>query len=145
MRLKMGYTVSASDLFKNFDISKIKTHHSILKEHYKTREKKEMAVRVFLYAIYLIILDIIENNVIFVFPNRFGRIQMGSIGQEQFKKARQLGKFKNIDYVVSNFTTCRLQFIFKGTNKKIVEKWLYVNSALRDKIEENINNGKKYV
>lgn len=68
MKLKTGYCFNASDLFYKFDIKLITTHHSILKEKYKTREKREMAVKVFLYAIYLILLDIIQNNVTFVLP-----------------------------------------------------------------------------
>lgn len=55
MRLKTGYAFNCKDLFENFNIKYIKTSPNILKKFYKTKEKKEMAVKVFLYAIRLIL------------------------------------------------------------------------------------------
>ena len=51
MKLKTGYSFNASELFTKFNIKNITTHHDVLKKHYKTREKREMAVKVFLYVV----------------------------------------------------------------------------------------------
>ena len=122
MNLKLGYAFNANDIYENFNIKKISTSSNILKKHYKTREKKEMAVKVFLYAIQRIILDIIKNNITFVLPtSRRAQIQMGSIGGENFKKARMNGKFKNIDFLETNFIGYQLEFSYdkgKGRRKR---------------------------
>lgn len=105
MKLKTGYSFTTGHLFNSFNIKHITTHHSILKKHYKTREKKEMAVKVFLYAIYLVLLDIIENNVTFVLPtSKRAQIQMQAVTGDAFVKARKNGKFKEIDFIKSNYT-----------------------------------------
>lgn len=144
MKLKTGYSFNANDLFANFNIKHITTHHDVLKKHYKTREKKEMAVKVFLYAIYLILLDIIENNVIFVLPtSRRAQIQMTPVSGERFKSARKNGKFKDVDFMESNFTGYQLEFQFKKRNFT-KRKPIYVNSKLKQKITDNTNNGMRY-
>lgn len=142
--LRSGHCCNASDIFAKFDIKKIKTHFSILKKHYKTREKKEMAVKVFLYALYLILLDIIENNVTFVFPTaRQAYIQMEAISGEGFKKLRKAGGFKDVDFIESNFTGYRLQLSYK-VSKGIRSKPIYVNAELKNKITEKTNEGMRY-
>lgn len=144
MNYKTGYAFNAKELFQNFNIKYIKTNSSILKEHYHTKEKKEMAVKVFLYAIYLILLDIIENNVTFVLPTkRKSQIQMGNVSGDNFKEARKNGKFQDIDFLESNFTGHQLEFVYwtKHSEKK---KLIYVDSKLKQKITDYTNKGKKY-
>lgn len=143
-QLKTGYAFNTGDLFYNFDIKKIKTSHEVLKKHYKTREKKEMAVKVFLYAIYLILLDIIENSVTFVLPtSRRAQIQMGVIADEKFKEARRNGKFQDVDFLETNFKGYQLEFSYQ-TKIRSKTKPIYVDSKLKNKITENANNGKRY-
>lgn len=145
MNLKLGYALSAADLFSKFNINKISTHFSILKKFYKTREKKEMAVKIFIYGIYLIILDIIENNVTFVLPTvKRGQIQMGQMSGSNFTKAWKNGKFNDIDFIKTNNTGYFLEFRFQK-NGWFKKKHIYLNSSLKKKIAENANNGMKYL
>lgn len=145
MRLKTGYAFNAGELFTNFNIKHITTNHEVLKKHYKTREKREMAVKVFLYAIYLILLDIIENNVTFVLPtSRRAQIQMAAITDDKFVNARKNGKFKDVDFMESNFTGYQLEFCFKKKDFT-KRKPIYVDSRLKQRITDNTNNGMKYV
>lgn len=145
MRLKTGYSFNANELFANFNIKNIQTSHHVLKEHYKTKEKKEMAVKVFLYAIYLILLDIIKNNVTFVLPtSRRSQIQMAPVFGEKFEIARKNGKFKDIDLFESNFTGYQLEFRY--TKRTYVKKKpIYVNSKMKKMITDNTNKGMRYV
>ena len=144
MNLKTGYAFNAKELFQGFNIKHIKTNSSVLKEHYKTKEKKEMAVKIFLYAIYLILLDIIENNVTFALPSkRRSQIQMGCISGEQFKEARRNGKFQDVDFLETNFSGYHLEYVY-WTKHAEKRKEIYVDKKLKDKITFNANNGKKY-
>lgn len=144
MNFKTGYAFNTKELFEMFDISNIKTHHSILKEFYKTREKKEMAVQVFLYAVKLIILDIINNSVTFVLPTaRRSQIQMKSIKGNDFKKYRLGGGFQKIDFLETNFTGYQLEFKY-WTKESERSKKIYVGNNFKNEIIENTNKGKKY-
>lgn len=145
MNLKTGYSFNASELFTNFNIKHITTNHKVLKEKYKTREKREIAVKVFLYAIYLILLDIIENNTTFVLPtSRRAQIQMAAVTDERFKTARKNGKFRDVDFIESNFTGYQLEFYYKK-KEYFKRKPIYVDSRLKNKITENTNKGVKYL
>lgn len=145
MRLKTKYAFSASDLFSNFNIKNITTSSNVLKKHYKTREKKEMAVKVFLYAIYLILLDIIENNVTFILPSkRRAQIQMSRMTGDKFKEARMNGKFQDVDFFESNFTGHQLEYQWQ-TAQTTKKKLIYLNSELKNKITENTNKGRNYI
>lgn len=144
MRLKTGYAFNCKDLFENFNIKYIKTSPNILKKFYKTKEKKEMAVKVFLYAIRLILQDIIENNITFALPSRRrSQIQMGSISGDSFKEARKNGKFKDVDFMESNFTGYHLEYVY-WTKHSEKRKQIYVDKELKSKITEQSNNGKRY-
>lgn len=76
-----------------------------VKNRYKDR--KNLAAKIFDDCFYEILLDIINNNVTFVLPLRFGNygeISMKQIADEDFKQAYRRGKFNNIDFVLSQFT-----------------------------------------
>lgn len=144
MNYKTGYAFNAKELYEMFDITNIKTHHSILKEFYKTREKKEMAVQVFLYTIKLIILDIINNSVTFVLPTaKRSQLQMKATKGDAFKKYRQGGGFQEIDFLESNFTGYQIEFKY-WTKESEKAKCVYVGNNFKNKIIENTNKGKKY-
>lgn len=145
MNLKIGYALNASDLFKKFNVNRITTHYSILKKFYKTMEKKEMAVKIFIYGVRLILLDIIDNNVTFVLPTvKRGQIQMKSVYGDQFISGRKNGCYQDFDFMETNHTAYHLEFRFqkKGWFKK---KPIYVNRELKNKISENANKGMRYL
>lgn len=144
MRLKTGYAFSANNLFEGFDVKLIKTNHKILKEHYNTHEKKEMAVKVFLYAIYLILLDIIENNITFVLPsNKKAQFQMKTVQGQALIDARKNGKFLGFDMLATNQKAYYLEYVY-WNSKSEKSKEIYVNKDFKDKIMNNANNGKVY-
>lgn len=141
MRLKTGHSFNANDIFKKFNNDYITTDYKTLKKYYKTFEKRVVARSVFIYAYYLIILDIIENNSIFVLPStKDARLQMKTFSDESFRTARKNGKFQDVDILKSNFMGHQLEFYFK--RKGYYEhKPIYVNTRLKNKITENTNKG----
>ena len=84
------------------------------------RDYKDYASKIFGVAFKLILLDIIENNVIFVTPNKFGihsEISVHTYKDEEFKNSRQKGKFKNVDFLESEFTGNEIRYNCYNKNK----------------------------
>lgn len=142
MNYATGYAISANELFTRFKLDYIKNHTF---EHFKENSKKKVAARVFIYGFYLIIKDIIENNITFLLPTPFQSfIEMGVYEGEQFKEARQNGAFPEVDFLASNFKAYRLQYRFALKSGRWFIKNIYVHKKLKDIITKNTNNGVRY-
>ena len=63
--------------------------------------------------------------------------------EEQFIKGRRNGKWKDVDFLASNFSG--YQMVMRFMSQGIVrEKPIYLDPAHRDLITEYTNNGKQY-
>lgn len=143
-RLKTGYAFSCQEMFQKFNIKNITTHYSVLKEHYKTREKKEMAVKVFLHAIHLVLLDVIEKNVTFTLPTSYpAQIQMKTHDGSAFLNLVKHGKFSELDPFATGFKGYTLEFYYKLKSRE-KRKNIYVGNSLKNKITEKANSGKDF-
>ena len=101
---------------------------------------------VLVYCFYLILLDIIENNVTFVLPllnNRDATIYARPIVGDEFKIARKRGAFTDIDILGSNFTGYQLTYSWL-TNSGRRYKPIYINKRFKDVFIQHINEGKQY-
>lgn len=145
MYYKTGYCFTAVDLFDNFNTSKISTKVKFWGKDCRANTKSELAAQILTYCFYLIILDIINNNATFVLPtvNKEAFIHVKQFTGEQFKHMYRMGKFNDIDYLMSNFKGYQIYFryAYKGGYR---EKPIYINSTLKKKFIDNINNGKQY-
>ena len=137
-----GYAFSAQELFTRFKLHYIKNStYEAFHEH----SKKVVAARVFIYMFYLIIKDIIDNNITFKLPTSCeAYIEMGVIRDDKFIKARQNGAFAEIDFLASNFTGYKLQYRQNKRNGAWYIKPIHVHKKLKNIIIYNTNNGKKY-
>lgn len=80
---------------------------------YKQDMIRELCAQIFTYFFYLVILDIIENNVTFVLPmdkrgNRNSNISVKCFDGEAFQRLYRAGSFQGIDFLSSNFKGYRL-------------------------------------
>ena len=107
-----------------------------VKNRYKN--PKQLAAKIFKDCFYEILLDIIENNVTFVLPLKYGNY--AEIYMKQFSD----GKFKNIDYVLSQFTGNELVYKYSTRTVDTKEKPIYVNKELKKLIEKHTNEAKQY-
>lgn len=110
------------------------------------RDRKQLAADIFKDCFYEILLDIIENNTTFVLPLKYGNyaeICMKQYTEDEFKKLYQYGKFKNIDYVLSQFTGNEIIYRY-NTHMGYKEKPIYVNKELKKLIEKHTNEAKQY-
>ncbi len=145
MFYKTGYCFTSRELFDTLNLKELNISTKVVKQ-YKMDCLQDLCGAVLTYCLYLIILDIIENNTTFVLPlfgNREACFYVKMFDGDDFKKAYQAGKFMGIDFLNPNFKGYQIyfQYKYKGGWR---EKPIYINQKLKDKFYENINNGKQY-
>lgn len=140
---KFKHAFSVKELFRDLDQGIL--NNLWVRNRYK--DKKILAEKIFCDCFFDILLDIINNNTTFVLPLRFGAIGelfMKQYADEEFKKLYKIGKFKNIDFVLSQFTGNTLAFRYGDRTHPIKQKPIYVNRELKTLIEKYTNEGKQY-
>lgn len=144
MKYATGYAFSSKDIFNNFPTKKLVITRDKCKELFHTFNRKIVAIRIFLYAVKVILLDIINNNVTFKLPTqRECYLYIKRTHGEDFKKARRNGKWQDVDYLASNFSGYQMEFMYIASERDI-HKPVYLSGWMRDMITENTNKGKQY-
>lgn len=143
----LGHAFSARDLFTNFNVDKLKMTPEQCKAVYSDGSKRDFSTSIFLYSVRLVLNDIIDNGIQFKLPG-IGRTQsyleMHRTEGEEFKKAFKNGKWRDVDFITSNFSGYQLQFRIAGTKRAERIKPVYVDPNLKNKITEYTNQGKQY-
>lgn len=120
------------------------TDKLIRKEKFRT--KKILCAAVFAYFIYLVILDMIENNITFEFPltgKNKAYIYVKPYQDEAFLKLFSKGAFSGIDFLASQYKAYQLTLQwFRG--RFIREKPIYISANLKNWFYSKINSGKVY-
>jgi len=144
-KYKCSHCFTNLDLYDNFDFNSLGITKKTCREKRKDT-KKEYVVSVFMYCLYLIMLDIVKNNITFVVPlfgNQEACFYVKMFENEKFQKMYSKGGFKGIDFLNSNFKG--YQIYFQYTHKGgVKEKPIYISSKLKDIFYDNINKGKQY-
>ena len=97
--------------------------------------------------IQLIIEDIIENNVHFLLPtlgSSEAYLYMKKTSGNSFKRAVKNGKWRDVDFLTSNFSGYQLALSVKSPKRPEKEKPIYLDYTHKDRITELTNNGKRY-
>lgn len=141
----LGYAFNVKEMFRNFPTKSMKIKWYKCIQFFKTEHKEEVAAKIFVRSFEMVLNDIIENNVTFQLPTgcKPCDIHMDIIQGDDFIKAKQRGKFKNVDYLDSNFTGYQLGF-FMYSNGITRKKPIYVSKELRNRIDSYTNQGKTY-
>ncbi|MBO7211734.1 MAG: hypothetical protein J6V44_12120 [Methanobrevibacter sp.] len=105
----------------------------------------DTAAAILTYCFYLIILDIIENNVTFVLPviSRKASIFVKPITGETFEYLYREGSFNGLDFLKTNFVGYRLCYQYQ-TKESVREKPIYIDKTLKKRLYDNANNGMVY-
>ena len=143
----MGHSFTCHDIFMNFPVRKLKMTPEQCKEVYSDGSKRDLAASIWMSSVRLILDDIIENNTQFKLPG-MGRtqsyIQMKRTEGDDFKKAFRRGKWRDVDFITSNFCGYQLQFVMESKKRTRREKPIYLATRDKDKITEYNNQGKQY-
>lgn len=143
----MGHTFSAQDLFHNFPIKKLKMDYDTVKKIYSDGDKRSLSASIFNKGMQLIIEDIIENNVHFLLPtlgSTEAYLHMDKTSGESFKRAVKRGKWRDVDFLTSNFTGYQLALSVKSKKRPEKKKSIYLGYKHKDRITELTNEGKRY-
>lgn len=145
MHYKTDYCFTSQDIFDTPYKKKLGINMKHVRE-YKQDMIKELCSQIFTYFFYLVILDIIENNVTFVLPTRGIRksyISVRCIEGEAFRNMYRKGCFSGIDFLNSNFKGYRLMLDLNSTSGNR-QKDLYIDSKMKKMFYDKINEGKVY-
>lgn len=138
-----SYALKADELYTSFPTKK---YMSMKAKELPSRfngDFKVMYGEMFRYFMYLLIKDVIENQVTFKFPptgDGSSWIEMTPISGDDFIKARQNGAFQDVDFLVSDFTGYQLTYR-KSNRYGSWRKRIFVSSKYRDRITELTNKG----
>lgn len=143
----LGWACNLNDILVRFPYEKCKQ----LIKNYKTKQQQKAKIKqVFRTSVQLILEDIIENNVTFELPTLGyynGEIHMEPIKDSEFKRLRAKGKFEGIDFLETIFTGYQLYLYLSGKRDNFLARRkypIYMSKLYKDKLYENINNGRVY-
>lgn len=145
MNYAVGHSFNVDEMFMNFPYKKLKLTCEDCKRINRNKDRDALVKKIFRDSVKVILSDIIDNNVTFILPTNKGiaDIHVRRTYGEDFKKARKRGKWKNVDFLSSNFSGNELVLSMKH-NVFSKEKIIYVDKNLKSKITENTNNGMQY-
>lgn len=145
----ISYTFSASELFENFNLKKLEVSRKMVKRNYKNgAELRLWCCRIYIYFLYLVILDIIRNSTTFVFTTRKRMI----LGIEILKGEGLLNHLKTSTNTMYNYFDSEYKypqiklFYEKGKKGKVraLTRGVMLNYSLTKEFFDNINSGNKY-
>lgn len=140
----LGYCFSRKDLFRSFPVEKLELFGKKNTTSYDNVHSKDLVGKIFVYGLYLILLDIIHNGITFKFPTKKDvTLHMKSITGEDFKKSRRNGAFLDVDYLKSNFTGNIIVYS-KIIRDRMVDRDIHVNKELKQLITKYTNEGRGY-
>lgn len=146
-KFAMGHTFSTRELFHNFPINKLKMDYDVVKKIYSDGDKRALSASIFTKGMQMIVEDIIENNVHFLLPTAGGNesyLYMKKTSGNDFKNAVKKGKWRDVDFLTSNFTGYQLALSVKSHKRPEKEKLIYLGYKHKDRITELTNEGKRY-
>lgn len=130
----LGHSFNADHLFERFPIKKSKVD-------------RKKAKSIFISALEYIINDIIENNVEFKLPgigSSYGTIFVNRTTGDSFKKAFKNGKWRDVDFITSNFSGYQLALKMCHERKLPKQKPIYLSPRDKQKLTDKTNEGKQY-
>lgn len=146
MYYKTGFCFGSRDLFEGWNIKGLGIHRDLFKDKYKCECISEFLAKIFLYYMFFVLLDIIENNATFVLPltgNRSAMIHVKVFDGDEFQRLYSIGKFMGIDFLSSLFKGYQLFFVYNYREGER-EKPIYINNKMKQLFYSYINSGKVY-
>ena len=145
--LAIGWACNLNDLFVRFPYQKCK---SLMTKWKTALERRRIIKQVFREGVHLVLTDVINNNVTFKIQGigyQGGEIHMEAIKDSEFMRARQNGKFEDVDFLESLFTGYQMYLYVHGKRDNFLHRRkfpIYVGKMYKDIITKNTNEGKQY-
>ena len=145
MHYSTGCAFNINEMFMNFPYKKLTLSCEDCQRINGNNHRDALVKQVFRECFKLVINDIIDSNVTFHLPTKFRKcdMHMKRVRGEAFKNLRKSGKWRDVDFLESNFTGYEIGFyIYKEVSPRI--KTVYVSKPYKDKITANTNKGMQY-
>lgn len=147
MNYAVGHSFQIKDLFQNFPVRKLKLSQDECVKLYPDGSKRDFAASIFMDSVEMVVNDIIDDNVHFKFPG-VGRTQaylyMKRTSGNKFKKAFKNGKWRDVDFIMSDFSGYQLSLKIENNTRLPKEKTVYLSPKYKQRITDNVNSGKQY-
>lgn len=145
MRILFNHGLTAEELYTNTPQSVIDRKWTWFISRYGSTSSYEDAISdPFKYCLVLVFNYILDNRVRFIIPGvPESYIDFEIVSGDKFELQRQLGRFKAIDFIESDFTGYAVRYFFKA---KAYQKAfpIYFGGDLKKKFLTGINSGTKY-
>lgn len=145
LKYALGCAFNLNDMFLNFPFKKLKFTCEDCKNINGNPHRDVLIKQIFRECFKIIIDDIIDNNITFNLPTsgKKSNIHMRKIRGNEFKNLRKSGKWRDVDFLESNFTGYEIcLYIYRKTLPRI--KTIYVDKKRKQKITDNTNKGIQY-
>lgn len=146
-KLSLGHSFNSKELFQNFPVRKMELSAEQCRKDYPDKGKREYAASIFVQGMQMIIDDIIENNVMFKLPG-MGKTQsyiyVKRFTGDDFKALFRGGKWRDVDFIASNFSAHQLCFKMESSKRTEREKLIYTDNTRKNRLTELTNQGKQY-
>lgn len=141
-----GFAFNAKELMANMNMKRLKLKGKDCLPYTHDQHKDEFSANVFLTHFFLVIHDIIENNVTYHILSRTklrAVLKTRVIKGYKFQKLFQQGVFKGLDPMKSYFSGAEIILHIHWNRKPFVQT-VFINDILNKKIIKNLNNGMQY-
>lgn len=143
----MKHSFSQVDLFDHLKMTQtIGLQHPVTHDKYGCNCYKVFCGKVFAYFLFLVILDIIENNIIFVFPrvkDFYCKFMAEILPKDVINKVHSNGGLREIDLFNTLGKAYKITYLCK-IGSIITSKTCYLDRRLRNAFYSKINSGKQY-
>lgn len=145
MRYALGHSFNLQHVFEKFQFKKLTTKYTVFQKIIHSAAKIDLCIEIFTTHLKMVLEDVINNDVTFQLPTgaRPADIHMIVTSEEDFTKARKNGKFKEVDFLNSNFTGNQLGLYMYGNGRTRIKK-IYVDKQLKQQITDKTNAGHQY-
>ena len=140
-----SYYLNQEELFTGFDIKSLDVKRSTLRRAYKNSTTLDMCGRVFTYFLYLVLLDIIENNITFVFPTKYRmELSIDILEGERLLRLLRRNHFSNYDPFAFGFKLPLIGLLVENSTVESFIKPVCFSGFLLDKYYKYLLEGKRY-
>lgn len=140
-----NHGMTAGELYTNTPKKITDKHWRWFIKHYgHTSSYEDALADPFKYCIGLVMNKVIDEKVRFKIPvNSEAYIDFEIVSDEEFQKHRNWGRFKEIDFINSDFRGYAIRYYFRA---KAYQKsyQIYVGSDLKKKFLDKINSGERF-
>lgn len=143
----VGWACNLNEIFVRFPYEKCK---NLIKQYRNKKLQRQKIKQVFREGVNVILEDIIDNNVTFKVQGigyQGGEIHFEPVSGEEFKRVYAKGKFRGVDFLESLFTGYQLYLYIHGKRDDFLHRRktpIYFGGYLKEKLIQNINQGKIY-